>query len=111
MDLRNKITDYSMSHHKTVTAIMVISTITLGALIPLIKIDTDPENMLSEEESVRVFHHLTKDTFSLSDIVVLGIVNNEDENGVFNPTSLKRVYELTQFALEELQWEDPDNPG
>jgi len=111
MDFKQKIANTSINHYKVITLIMVVITLALGAMIPMIRVDTDPENMLSEEESVRVFHHLTKETFSLSDIVVLGIVNNEDENGVFNPASLKRVYELTQFALKELQWEDTDNPG
>jgi len=111
MAAKQKIANIAIAHYKAVTLVMVVITLSLGALIPMIRVDTDPENMLSEEESVRVFHHLTKETFALSDIVVLGIVNNEDENGVFNPTSLKRIYELTQFALEELQWEDTDNPG
>ena len=111
MDLKQSITNASIKHYKLITIVMVVFTLALGAMIPLIRVDTDPENMLSEDEAVRVFHHLTKETFALSDIVVLGIVNNKDENGVFNPASLKRVYELTQFALEELQWEDPENIG
>jgi len=111
MDLKQSITNTSIKHYKLITIVMVVFTLALGAMIPLIRVDTDPENMLSEDEAVRVFHHLTKETFALSDIVVLGIVNNKDENGVFNPASLERVYELTQFALEELQWEDPRNTG
>jgi hypothetical protein len=50
---------------------MVVATLVLGALIPLIKVDTDPENMLSAEEPVRLFHNQTKRQFDLSDIVVL----------------------------------------
>lgn len=111
MDIKHSIAHIAIARHKLVTLIMIVMTLALGAMIPMIRVDTDPENMLSEEEAVRVFHHLTKETFALSDIVVLGIVNNEDKNGVFNPASLKRVYELTQFVLEELQWEDADNPG
>ena len=111
MDLRQSIKNVPIKRYKVITIVRVIFTLALGAMIPLIRVDTDPENMLSEDEAVRVFHHLTKETFALSDIVVLGIVNNKDENGVFNPASLKKVYELTQFALQELQWEDPDNPG
>ncbi len=109
MDIRGKITNYSINHYKTVTMIMVIFTIILGALIPLIKIDTDPENMLSEEEAVRVFHEQTKERFELNDIVVLGIVNDKNPNGVFNPSSLARIYELTEFA-KTLSWPDEQNP-
>ncbi len=109
MDIRGKITNYSISHYKTVTMIMVIFTVVLGALIPLIKIDTDPENMLSEDEAVRVFHDHTKEQFELNDIVVLGIVNDKNPNGVFNPSSLTRIYELTEFA-KTLSWPDEENP-
>ncbi|MHC4061616.1 MAG: RND transporter, partial [Planctomycetota bacterium] len=109
MDLKQKITDYSLRHYKAVTIVMVIFTLGLGAMIPLIKVDTDPENMLSEDEPVRVFHNETKKRFTLSDIVVVGIVNNEDPNGVFNPSSLKKIYELTEFA-RTLRWADEEDP-
>ncbi len=49
-----------------------------------LKIDTDPENILSETESARVFHNNAKKEFSLHDMVVVGIVNEEHQNGVFN---------------------------
>jgi len=110
MDLKQKITEYSLAHHKLVTIVMVVFTLALGAMIPLIKVDTDPENMLSPDEPVRVFHNETKKRFSLSDIVVLGIVNNKNPNGVFNPTSLTRIYELTEFA-KKLQWPDEKDPN
>ncbi|MHC4205609.1 MAG: MMPL family transporter, partial [Planctomycetota bacterium] len=110
MELKQKITEYSLSHYKRVTVIMVILTLLLGAMIPLIKVDTDPENMLSADEPVRVFHNQTKEQFVLSDIVVLGIVNNKDPNGVFNPASLARIYELTEFA-KTLRWPDAEDPN
>jgi len=110
MDSKQKITRFSTEHYRVVTFIMVFITLILGALIPLIKVDTDPENMLSEDEPVRVFHNQTKERFTLSDIVVLGIVNNKDPNGVFNPTSLARIYELTEFA-KTLRWPSEDDPN
>ncbi len=85
MDFRQRIVEYSLSHYKLVTAVMVAFTLALGSLIPLIQVDTDPENMLSADEPVRVFHNQTKKQFALSDIVVVGIVNDKDANGVFNP--------------------------
>jgi len=42
-----------------------------------VTVDTDPENMLSHDEAVRVFHDKMKREFSLHDIVVLGVVNEE----------------------------------
>jgi predicted RND superfamily exporter protein len=109
MDLKQRITEYSLKHYKLVTIVMVVFTLALGALIPLIKVDTDPENMLSEDEPVRVFHNQTKKDFTLSDIVVVGIVNKKDPNGVFNPASLARIYELAEFA-KTLRWPDEENP-
>jgi uncharacterized protein len=46
--------------------------------------DTDPENMLSEDEPVRLFHDRPKRTSS-SDMVVVGVVNDAHSDGVFNP--------------------------
>ena len=103
MDFKQKIATYSVEHYKLITVIMVLFTVLLGAFIPLIKVDTDPENMLSVDEPVRVFHNQTKKQFALNDIVVVGIVNDKNSNGVFNHSSLAGVYELTEFA-RTLRW-------
>jgi predicted RND superfamily exporter protein len=87
---------------------MVVFTLALGALIPLIRVDTDPENMLAADEPVRVFHDQTKEEFVLSDIVVLGIINDKDPNGVFNVASLTRIYELTEFVRTWRSAKDPN---
>jgi predicted RND superfamily exporter protein len=110
MDIKQRITSYSLEHYKKITIVMVIFTLALGALIPMIKVDTDPENMLSPNEPVRVFHNQTKKRFNLNDIVVLGVVNNKDPNGVFNPASLARIYELTEFS-KTLRWPSPEDPN
>lgn len=78
MDTKEKIIGFSLKHYKAVTIVMVAITVALGALIPLIKVDTDPENMLFADEPVRVFHGQNKKRFTLSDIVVVGVVNNKD---------------------------------
>jgi hypothetical protein len=110
MEFKHKITELSLQHYKLITVVMVVFTLGLGALIPMIKVDTDPENMLSANEPVRVFHNQTKKRFNLSDIVVLGVVNNKDPNGVFNPASLARIYELTQFS-KTLRWPSAEDPN
>lgn len=109
MDFKQSIINYSLKHYKLTTIVMVALMLALGGLIPLIQVDTDPENMLSEDEAVRVFHNRTKEQFTLNDIVVVGIVNNKNPNGVFNPTSLTRIYELTEFA-KTLSWPDEEKP-
>lgn len=83
-------------------ALPSISPQNFSFLSPL-HIDTDPENMLSEKEAVRVFHKDMKSTFNLYDMVVVGISNYENQNGVFTPQSLKNIYSLTEFA-KTLQW-------
>ncbi len=95
-------------------ALLVISLATLPSIWPDtfsglhgLKVDTDPENMLSEDEPVRVFHNAAKKEFTLNDIVVVGIVNTEHGEGIFNPESLTKVYELTEFA-KTLRWSDKD---
>jgi predicted RND superfamily exporter protein len=110
MDLKQKIANYSTEHYKRITVIMVMFTLVLGAFIPLIKVDTDPENMLSPDEPVRIFHNQTKKQFALSDIVVVGVVNNKDPNGVFNTSSLAKIYELTEFA-KTLRWPSEEDPN
>jgi len=107
MKFGSNIIQFSINRPKTVTAIMLLATIILGAMISMVRVDTDPENMLSENEAVRVFHNQTKKEFTLNDVVVLGIVNEEDPDGVFNPATLKHVKELTDFAKG---LSDPDDP-
>jgi len=82
---------------------------TFSALNPL-KVDTDPENMLPADEPVRVFHDEMKEEMSLHDMVVLGVVNENHPDGVFNPESLRKIYDLTEFA-KTLRWPDEDNAG
>ena len=103
--LGDSIVEWSVEHPKTVTAVMAVFTLICATMIPLIKVDTDPENMLSAKEPVRIFHNKTKQTFDLSDMVVVGVINEKDPDGVFNPGTLKNVYELTKFA-ETLRWPD-----
>lgn len=77
-----------------------------------IRVDTDPENMLDSDEPVRVFHNDMKRVFDLSEIIVVGVVNDRDPDGVFNPDSLRRIAELTEYAKtlrgEAIGVNDPD---
>ena len=102
---------------------MISSTLTFSllAVLPTIwpqtfsflqsaKVDVDPENMLSYDEPVRVFHRTMKAELSLHDIIVLGIVNNNHHDGVFNVDSLQKIYALTEYA-RGLRWESEEHPG
>ena len=125
MQLSSTVAAFATRRPRAVTAIMLAVAIVFLVLaaapslfparFPLlhgIQVDTDPENMLSEDEAVRLFHNEMKTLLSLHDIVVVGVVNETHPQGVFNPTSLRRVHELTEFA-ESLRGEvigetDPD---
>jgi predicted RND superfamily exporter protein len=94
--MKRKILDFPLQHARLVFIGLAVLTIGLGSAIPSIKVDTDPENMLSENDPARVFHNETKDEFALHDLIVVGIVNDSDPSGVFNPESLARVHELNE---------------
>jgi len=96
---------FSIRHYRLVILFVLVVTILFALAIPRIRVDTDPENMLSEDEDVRVFHREMKKAFNLNDIVVLGVVNERHPDGVFNPESLRTIYELTEF-VKTLQWEE-----
>ncbi|MEY8829746.1 RND family transporter [Sedimentitalea sp. XS_ASV28] len=113
---------FSSRHPKLITWVMALTTLALVVVAALptiwpraseylnsVAVDTDPENMLPEDAPVRVFHNAMKAEFSIYDMVVVGIVNETDPDGVFNPGTLARIHELSQFALT-LQWPDPENP-
>jgi predicted RND superfamily exporter protein len=106
----NALIQFSIHHPKRVAVLTTLAALILGAFMVMVKVDTDPENMLAKDEAVRIFHNQTKKDFSLNDIIVLGIVNEKDPDGVFNPATLKRVQELTEFS-GTLTWPDPDDPA
>jgi uncharacterized protein len=91
-----KIIEFSIKKPKIIMAI-VIALVALSVLqFPKIQVDTDPENMLPEEEFARVFHHEVKREFGLYDFIVVGIVNEEAEEGVFAPETLEKIYNTTE---------------
>ncbi len=107
---KDSLIDLSVKHYRLVAIAVVLFTLITGAFLPSVMIDTDPENMLERNEPVRVFHNESKKEFGLSETIVLGVINEHDPDGVFNPSTLKRVYELTEYA-KTLRWEDKDHPG
>ncbi len=107
MKLGSALIQFSIKKPKLVIAIMVLATLILGAMISMVRVDTDPENMLSEHEAVRIFHNQVKKEFSLHDVVVLGVVNETHPDGVFNPITLKRVRDLTEFSQKMTDPKDP----
>ncbi len=101
----------SVDRHMALTVGMIAITLAVAGLAVLpsvlpgklgflnrIEVDTDPENMLSSDEPVRVFHDEMKKRLALHDMIVVGVVNESHPAGVFNPQSLAKVQALTRFA-------------
>ncbi|MCD6250268.1 MAG: MMPL family transporter [candidate division Zixibacteria bacterium] len=97
--MKRGLTDFSIHHPWLVIGIAVIITAFFATQFPNIKIDTDPEHMLSPDEPVLAFEHQTKIDFDLSDFIAVGIINEE---GAFNPQTLNRVYNITA-EIEEIE--------
>ncbi|WP_294343517.1 MMPL family transporter [Prosthecochloris sp.] len=108
--LKNAMIDWAINRSKIVAVLMVLVVIVAGAFLSKVVMDTDPENMLMKTEPARIFHNETKKAFELSEIVVLGVVNEKGPDGVFTVETLGRIHELTEFA-KTLKWRNPDDPS
>jgi predicted RND superfamily exporter protein len=108
--LKSRIIEFSIRRYRWIAVAITLFTLGTGAFFPWITMDTDPENMLEQKAPVRVFHNESKKNFNLSEIIVVGVVNESHPDGVFTPETLARVFELTRFATS-LRWENPDQPG
>ena len=106
--LKNAMIDWAINRSKIVAVLMVLVVIVAGAFLSKVVMDTDPENMLMKTEPARIFHNETKKAFELSEIVVLGVVNEKGSDGVFTVETLGRIHELTEFA-KTLKWRNPDD--
>lgn len=101
--------DFAVNHFKFVIFATILFTLITGAFFPQVNLDTDPENMLRQDEPARVFHNETEKRFNLSDTVVVGVVNEQNPDGVFTPETLGNIYTLTEFA-KTLRWQDENDP-
>jgi len=93
MDLCWKIV---ISKPKAVFATILLLVLLAAAQIPSIKVDTDPENMLPHDQVDRVFHDEVKQRFGLHDMIIVGIVNRQHEQGIYNPNTLTLLHKLAQ---------------
>ncbi len=93
------LTNFSLRFPWLVMIAVAVMVAVAASRFPNVKFDNDPENMLSEDEAVRVTHHKVKEKFDLYDFVIVGIVNEEHPDGVFNVETLQRIDRLTQQLL------------
>lgn len=97
--MKQSLLKFSMMKPKWVFIITLLVTAITGAMIPNIVVDTDPENMLAEDQASRVYHNDVKERFDLYDIIVVGAVNHS-EQGIYNPKSLQAIKRLTDGIAE-----------
>lgn len=93
------LTNFGIKHPRLAVFIILAMTAFFAMQFPKVSFDNDPENMLSEEEHVRVVHSQVKERFSLYDFVIVGIVNETNADGIFNMETLGRIHELTHELL------------
>lgn len=97
-----RLASWCMDHTKAVFIAVLVMVLALGLMIPKITIDTDPENMLADDQPDRVLHNQIRERFGLHDMIVVGQVNTQHPQGVYNPDSLSAHYALTR-AIEQME--------
>ena len=78
---------------------VLLFTLVAGLQIPRIHIDTDPENMLPADQPDRAFHNQVEEQFALHDAIVVGVVNQEHSQGIYNTQSLATLHRLSKEIL------------
>lgn len=96
---RLKMTSFSIRFPWVVLLTAALLALFFGAQFPKVGFDNDPENMLAEDEYIRVFHNEVKARYNLYDFVIVGIVNPTHPDGVFNVETLGRIDQLTHELI------------
>jgi uncharacterized protein len=91
-----KLTYFSIEHPRLVIVLTLILTFLFLFQFPRAIIDTDPENMLEENQPDRVFYDQVKSDFGIRDMIVLGLT---DKEGVFRPEFLSSLERITDEIL------------
>jgi hypothetical protein len=94
--MKRKLVEFSVEHYKFVTIVMIVLALVGLTQFPKMKIDTDPENMLPEDEFVRMFDRDVKKEFMMHDLIVLGVVNETHPQGVFNVETLTKIHSIVE---------------
>lgn len=122
--MESRIINFAIKHPGRVfgASVFAVVAILLAIALPFVapdaplsklKIDTDPENMLSASEPARLLNSEKTHQFSLHDSIVIAIENDRTTKGVFTPGALSDVKSLTDFAatIDGVIAEDIFAPG
>jgi len=88
-----KLIDFILRSPKKIFLLVFMMSVITAAMIPFIIIDTDPENMLPDDQTERLFHNRIKAQFNLHDMIVVGAVN-QSETGIYNVQSLQALLQI-----------------
>jgi len=88
---------FSMIVHRAWLVLMVLAVVTAGFVsqLPKIKMETNIENMLPHSMDAYVNKKKLEKIFSSADMVVIGITNDKNPDGIYNPHTLHLVGEIT----------------
>lgn len=92
-----RLTELATRFPKSTIGFFLLVTVLFVVQFPKIKIDTDPENMLEQNQADRIFYDKVKKDFGINDLLVVGIV---DEKGIFNADTLRRIAKITDEIVE-----------
>jgi predicted RND superfamily exporter protein len=92
-----RLLNFAIAKPKIIYSLLLLITLLSVAMLPQIAIDTDPENMLSQDAPARVFHNQIKTDFLMRDMIVVGLVS---KNTIFTPEILSVVEQLTNQILQ-----------
>jgi uncharacterized protein len=98
-DVKHALMELSLRRPRAIYLFALALTLVLGLQIPRIQVDTDPENMLPREQADRVFHNEVKAEMALHDAIVVGLVEPDHPDGVYNPASLGALHRATEQIL------------
>ena len=91
-----RVLNFAIAKPKAIYSLVLLVTLLSLAMLPMIEIDTDPENMLSKDAPARVFHNQIKTDFLMRDMIVVGLVS---ESNIFTAETLTVIEKLTNDIL------------
>ncbi len=87
---------FALRKPKVIYFIVLFLVLLSLAMMPKLTIDTDPENMLSQDNTARLLHNKIKSEFNMRDMIVVGAISEES---IFTPESLLTLQELSDKIL------------
>jgi len=94
-------------HPRAVLAATLLPTLAAASFVPTLVKDTRNEAFMPATHPAVVYREYVKDVFGLTDPVVIAVVNDSSNGGIFNPATLRLVAWLTD-RMRETAGIDPE---